>query len=105
MNSVLHAIHCVVGLHTPESQVTNREIECLMNYAKSCDVVVELGCYEGRTTAALAKAPPGRVYSIDPFPSGRAGICYGEVIAKNHCWKQGVRNVEFIKGFSYQIAS
>jgi predicted O-methyltransferase YrrM len=105
MDSAIHAFKCLLGLDTPESQVTAREIECLMKYAKSSDVIVELGCYEGGTTAALGKAARGQVHSIDPFPAGKVGVCYGELIARTHCWKQGVRNVEFLKGFSYQVAS
>ena len=104
MKSAIHACKFLVALETPHSQVTEQELHCLLNYATGREVIVEIGCYEGRTTAALARQTQGRVFSIDPFLAGRLRICYGEVIAKIHCKRQGARNVEFIKGFSHDVA-
>jgi predicted O-methyltransferase YrrM len=104
MNAAIHALKYLLGFDDPQSQVTYSELECLLSYALQADVVVEIGCYEGRTAMELAKAARGRVYSVDPFFRGRLGICYGELIARTHRRRQGVDNVKFIKGFSHEVA-
>src|SRR5205085_3739448 len=72
--------------------------------ASRAEVIVEIGCYEGMTTAALAANCRGRVYSIDPFSKGRLGISYGELIARINCRRLKLDNVEFIKAVSYEAA-
>src|SRR5258705_6825142 len=104
MNALVHACKVLVGAEAPDSQVTERELECLMKHSHGANVIVEIGCYEGSTTAALAANTTGRVYSIDPFFSGRLGICYGEVVAKFVRWKRRLSNVEFLKAFSHDVA-
>lgn len=104
MKSAIHSFRSLLGFDAPHSQVTDAELRALLKYARDVDVIVEIGCYEGKTTAELAKHARGRVYSIDPFFEGRMGIAYGELVARTHCWRQGVKNVEFIKGFSYEVA-
>lgn len=104
MNSAIHALRSIVGFDLPHSQVTDAELQVMSKYASEAGIIVELGCYEGKTTAELAKHTRGHVYSIDPFFGGRTGIAYGELVARTHCWKQGIKNVEFIKGFSYEVA-
>ena len=54
MKSLVHACKVLAGFETPATQVTNRELECLLKYARGAEVIVEIGCYEGSTTAALA---------------------------------------------------
>src|SRR6266542_6755908 len=102
MQSAIHAVKFLLGVDNPQTQVTNAELEYLLSYARQANVVVEIGCYEGRTTVELAKVTRGRVYSVDPFFRGRLGICYGELIARIHCWKQDVKNVKFMRGFSHE---
>jgi predicted O-methyltransferase YrrM len=75
-----------------------------MKHVVGAKVVVEIGCYEGKTTAALGSRTDGLVYSIDPFFKGRLGICYGEFIARSHCRRRRLSNVRFVKGFSHQAA-
>jgi predicted O-methyltransferase YrrM len=104
MKSLIHACKVLVGVEAPTSQVTKRELECLLKHARGADVIVEIGCYEGSTTAALAANTAGRVYSIDPFFSGRLGICYGELVARFVRWKRRLRNIEFLKAFSQDVA-
>lgn len=104
MKSAIHACKFLVTLEAPHTQVTRQELHCLLNYATLAQVIVEIGCYEGRTTAALATHTRGQVFSIDPFLGGRVHICYGEIIAKMHCRRQSAKNVRFIKGFSHDVA-
>lgn len=94
----------IAGFEAPASQVTKRELECLIRHAKRAQTIVEIGCFEGSTTLALAENTAARVYSIDPFLSGRLGVCYGELIAKYMRWKRRVRNVQFLKGLSHDVA-
>lgn len=105
MKSAIHALKVFFGLSSPETQVSDAELNQLLPFASTANVIVEIGCYEGNTTAALAKNSKGRVYSIDPFFKGRAGICYSELIARLHCRRQGLRNVEFIKAFSHEAVN
>src|SRR6266404_5878697 len=104
MKAALHACKVVLGWEPPESQVSNEEADCLLAHASTADVVVEIGCYEGKTTSMLAKQCRGTIYTIDPFFRGRLGVCYGELVAKTHCRREGLRNIEFIKAFSYEVA-
>ena len=104
MKSLVHACKFLLGLEAPFTQVTDRELDCLLRHSRTAAVVVEIGCYEGKTTAALARHTSGSVYSIDPFFRGRLGICYGEWIARIHCRRQRLNNVQFVKGFSYDVA-
>lgn len=104
MKSAVHACKVVLGFESPESQVSERELACLLSYAMKAKVIVEIGTFEGKTTGLLAKSSAGVVYSIDPCFKGRLGLSYGELIAKTHCRKLGLNNVEFIKGYSHDVA-
>ena len=105
MRAFLHATKVFIGAEQPITQVTDLELKCLLKYVQETGVVVEIGCYEGSTTAAIAKNTKGRVYSIDPFFPGRLGFCYGEWVAKFTRRRQKLRNIEFLKGYSYDIAA
>lgn len=104
MKSAVHACKVVLGLEAPESQVTDEELKCLLEYANRAKVIVEIGTFEGKTTGILAKHCAGTVYSIDPCFSGRLGVSYSQIIARTYCRQQRLHNVEFIKGFSYEVA-
>lgn len=105
MKTPRHFIKFLRCLKDPESQVTNNEQSLLLTHARDCKMVVEIGCYEGKTTAALAQVAKGVVYSIDPFPPGRMGVSYGEQIARIYCRRRGIRNARFVKGLSFDVAS
>ena len=106
MKALAHFVRFVIGVDQPDSQVTERELSLLRKYASESRTIVEIGCYEGKTSAALAEASPHleTLYSVDPFLRGRLGICYGELIARMHCRRRGVKNIEFIKAFSHEAA-
>jgi predicted O-methyltransferase YrrM len=104
MNTLSHTIKFVLGIDSPESQVTEREMEALLKHLPKTGIIVELGCFEGRTTACLANHTKGTIYSIDPFFSGRLGVSYGEWIAKLHTKRSKATNVRFLKGFSFTQA-
>jgi predicted O-methyltransferase YrrM len=104
VRSLVHTLKVLAGVEAPATQVTEAELRCLLSYAQGAAVIVEIGCYEGSTTAALAASTDGRVYSIDPFFSGRLGVCYGEWTAKFVRWRRKLKNIEFVKSFSHVVA-
>lgn len=103
MRVLIHCAKFLLGLEQPDTQVTDREMALLLKYSKEARVVVELGCYEGKTSAALAENTDGIVYSIDPFIAGRARISYGHLIAKTYCKRKKLQNLKLIKGMSYEV--
>jgi predicted O-methyltransferase YrrM len=104
VRTFLHCCRVIAGLDEPTGQITDRELAILVRHAAGSNVIVEIGTLEGKTAVAMARATRGRVYSIDPFFSGRLGIGYGEIIARVARRRAGVRNLQFIKAFSYDAA-
>ena len=101
MNAFAHFCRYAVGLDGPDTQVTDSELSVILKYSREAKVLVEIGCYEGATTAALAaSAPAGQVYSIDPFFKGRLGICYGYWIVRMQLLRKGIHNVRLIRALS-----
>lgn len=104
MKSLLHFCKFLLHLEAPVSQVTEKELALLLRYSHQAMMIVEIGCFEGKTSASLAENSSGVIYTIDPFLKGRLGICYGEWIAKIYCKRKGLKNVNFIRGYSYGVA-
>lgn len=93
-----------MGLDSAVSQVTEQELEMLLRYSHDARTICEIGCYEGRTSVALAKSTSGTVYSIDPFFRGRLGICYSEWVAKLNRRRNGTQNLIYLKGLSEKVS-
>lgn len=104
MRSLFHLLRFATGLDAPASQVTDRELRLLKQYARDASVICEIGCYEGRTSVELALGTKGTVYSVDPFFPGRLGVCYTEWIARIHRSRRNRQNLVFLKGLSSEIA-
>jgi predicted O-methyltransferase YrrM len=104
MRSLAHLCRFLLRLDAPQSQVTDSELRLLLDHAKDAETVCEIGCFEGKTCAALAGATKGTVYSVDPFPPGRLGIRYGQWIARAHFRREGLKNVRLLRGFSADVA-
>jgi predicted O-methyltransferase YrrM len=105
MRSLLHFLRFVCNCDSPHSQVSEQELRMLLHYARDARTICEIGCYEGKTSVALALNGSGTVYSIDPFIPGRLGICYSELVARLHRGRSGASNLQFVKGFSEDIAA
>ena len=106
MKSAFHFLRVLAGIDSPNTQLTEPELTLLLGFSQKANVIVELGCCEGRTTVAMAEsAPQAQVFSIDPFPHGKARIPYGKWIALLLCRRQGVRNVQLIRALSQQAVS
>lgn len=106
MKALAHFARFVLGVDQPDSQVTERELAILRKHAGGARTIVEIGCFEGKTTVALAQSSTKleKLYSIDPFLKGRLGLCYSELIARIHRRRNGVKNIEFIRAFSHEAA-
>lgn len=105
MKTLLHFCKFLLKLENPVSfGLTNEELAVLLKYSRKIRVIVEIGCFEGKTSAALAQNTSGFVYAIDIFPTGMFGISYSEWIAKIHCKRKGIKNITFIKDLSHKVA-
>lgn len=93
-----------MGLDEPHTQITEAESEALARCCATANCVVEIGCFEGRTTVILARGTSGTVYSIDPFFPGSFGIRYNKLIAATHARRNKLHNIHFEQGFSYDVA-
>lgn len=64
------------------------ELQWLAQRARESEVIVEIGCFYGRSTRALADNTKGKVYCIDPWPGavwniyGNIAISSGEFVFK-----------------------
>ena len=47
--------------------MTDIELQWLANVAAECQIVIEFGCYHGRSTRVLADNCKGVVYAVDPW--------------------------------------
>lgn len=50
-----------------EGWMSPTELDWLANNARNCKSIIEVGCYKGRSTRALADNCPGIVYAVDPW--------------------------------------
>jgi len=102
--NILHALSYLLRMEKAATQLTDKELNCLVKYAKGKKYGVEIGVFEGASTSVLAQqlADGGILYAVDPFFSGRLGICWGEVIATQQVKRAKAKsNVKFVKAFSY----
>lgn len=104
MRSLLHCLRVLVHIDEPATQVTQRELAILLEYARDARIIVEIGTFEGKTAVALARATSGSVYAIDPFLTGRIGISYSRIIAHVARRRSGARNLVFIRDWSTNAA-
>jgi len=101
MKTLLHTLKYFASLDGPDTQVSQAELDMVLRYAGGKQVIVEIGCYEGSTTKALASVTLGQVFTVDIFFPGRLGISYGELIARHYCRR--LSNVMFLKGASAAV--
>jgi predicted O-methyltransferase YrrM len=101
MKNLLHCVLFLLNIHEPYSQVTTAELDALKRYLPLRGVIVELGCYEGKTSVELASIAQSQVYSVDPFFPGRLGISYQYIIARVHAYRRGVKNLTLLRTLSW----
>lgn len=106
--TALHWLLYRLGLHLPHSQTTEKERNLITKYADGKTTAVEIGVYEGRTTAVIAGsiAKNGKVFAIDPFFSGRLGIPYGKMIAHHYLRRKGLTGkIHFLEMLSHEAVA
>lgn len=106
-NSLLHAAKVLIGRDQPNTQTTSKERALLVRHLPGAKIIVEIGVYEGATTALLAEKcdTDALIYGIDPMFPGRLGICWGEVIASYVTRKaRSSGRVTFVKRLSHEAA-
>lgn len=105
-NSALHYARIVAGLDEPQTQTTKAERETLASFLPGTKRIVEIGVFEGFTTRMLAERADADavIYGIDPFFSGRLGICWGERIARTFTGRHLANGkVRLVKKFSTDV--
>lgn len=103
-----HFLKVCIGIDQPHSQTTQAERYCLQQYAKGKKRLVEIGIYEGLSTAEIASvvSPDAEFYAVDPFFCGRLGICWAKWIAFIHLRRHGVHSkVRFVEELSFDAAT
>ena len=103
--NLFHAAACLAGVGEPKTQTSAREREALRKYAAGRKRAVEIGVFEGVTTALIASAmKPGgdaRLFAVDPFFKGRLGKSWPELIARRQVRRSGAADVvTFVKELS-----
>ena len=105
--TMAHLVKYSIGLEPPHTQTTIAERRRLADAVRGKKSVVEIGVYEGSTTSLLAEnmARDGKLFAIDPFLSGRTGICWGKHIAYREVKKirEGAE-VRFVEAYSHDAA-
>lgn len=102
-----HWLMCRLGLQQPHTQTTEAERQAIAKYANGKRLAVEIGVFEGLTTAVIANSikEDGKVVAVDPFFSGRLGVSYGKLIAHHYLRRQGlISRVRFLEMMSWEAA-
>ena len=96
----------LVGRDSARTQVSAAEHDLLRHFAAGSRSVVELGVFEGATTAVLrgVMSPEGSLTGVDPFFGGRLGIRYGEWIARREARRVPRGRVRFWRMTSHEAS-
>ncbi len=82
----LHYADLIFGIDKTQPQTTMVVYELLTSYLPGAKRIVEIGVFEGLTTRMLAERSDSDAleYEVDPFFTGRLGICSGERLARSY---------------------
>jgi predicted O-methyltransferase YrrM len=101
--ALFHLIRYKLGFAQADTQTTVAEREAITRYATEKMRAVEIGVFEGVTTGTIAAAldEKATLYGIDPFISGRIGICWGKAIAMSQAYRLDPKcKIQFVEEFS-----
>lgn len=104
---LLHCVSCLVGVSKGNTQTTSRERQVIAAHSRLARRAVEIGVFEGVTTAVIAAsmAADGIVFGVDPFPRGRLGISYGKLITRKTLRRNKVEHkVQLVEMLSFDAA-
>jgi predicted O-methyltransferase YrrM len=84
-NAILHTLRYFLGVEQAQTQTSAAERDLLRRFVGGRALLVEIGVFEGVTTACLADAidKEATLYGVDPFVPGRLGICWSRLIARS----------------------
>jgi predicted O-methyltransferase YrrM len=105
--AALHTARYLLGLDRAATQTSAAERETIARFARGRRQALEIGVFEGATTALIAKeiATDGTLFGVDPFFAGRLGICWGKIIAEREVNRAGVgRKVVLVRSLSHDAA-
>ena len=107
MSAVAHFLKYYAGLEAAHTQTTADERMAVAKWATGKHRAVEIGVYEGVTTRVIAQslARNAELYGVDPFFTGRLGICWSKPIARREVHlAQSTCRVEFVEKLSFDAA-
>lgn len=83
MNNLTHYAAWCLGLAKPWTYYSEAECGLLEKYARNKKRLAEIGCWQGVNTARIRKSmsPEGMFYAVDPYPKGRLGVNFAQLIA------------------------
>jgi len=102
--TILHTARYFLGIDPAATQTSQAERETISRFARDRRTALEIGMFEGASTAIIAKsmAPGGKLYAVDPFFPGRLGICWSKLIAQREIGRAGVAGkVTFVRLLSH----
>jgi predicted O-methyltransferase YrrM len=104
--TAMHALRVLLGRDTPATQTSRAERDLLAKCLPGRRRIVEIGVFEGFTTRVLAEASDAeaKVYGVDPFLCGRAGISWSLFIARHHNKRSlATGKLELVRNFSTEV--
>lgn len=87
----------------PEGWLSEGEAKLLWDWATSlpAPVILEVGCYKGRSTCLLAQVPRSTVFSVDPFSGFDSDDLSGE--RTKSIWHSNIESRGFLNVHQYEI--
>ncbi|MGH6923664.1 MAG: class I SAM-dependent methyltransferase [Propylenella sp.] len=103
MRAASHCIRYLLGKDKPVTVTTERERACLADHVLEKRRALEIGVFEGFNTRFLADRmkQDSELIGVDPFPAGRVGICWSEVIARLEARRSVGARVRLVKALSW----
>lgn len=101
--ALIHSVRHLLGWDAASTQTTPRERDAIGRYADNRYSAVEIGVYEGVSTAIIARnlKPNGKLYAIDPFFPGALGVCWAKMTAQAEVRRARVASkVKFVRALS-----
>lgn len=99
MSVLTHYLKYRLGLAAAETQTTPTERDALARHAAGRRTLAEIGVWHGVTTRRLraAMAPDGVLYAVDPYPVGRLGVSFQQMIARRELAREPNGRVEWVR--------
>jgi len=106
MSTLGHFLKWRLGLASAQTQTTVAEREAIGRHAAGARFLAEIGVWHGVTTLVLRKAmaPTGTCFAIDPYPIGRLGVSFPQIIAHREVLKSNNGTICWVRDTGHQAA-